>query len=186
MPRRCKNFVSKILSAKHPTSKKVSPKRALSNKASPKRASPNKASPNKASPKRASPKRALPNRASSKKPAYKEAAANASLTVVKNKIEKFIRNNIRIKKPKKFLQIDIDSNSKDILQVKYDINKYILIFKITILDSFIKRYDFPLHVNLSRGKSKLLRTVPHRVRNVFRFFYRTVFYRDRDFYRTVF
>ena len=30
------------------------------------------------------------------------------------------------------------------------------------------------------------RTVPYRVRTVFRFFYRTVFYRDRDRYRTVF
>ncbi len=28
--------------------------------------------------------------------------------------------------------------------------------------------------------------LPNRVRTVFRFFYRTVFYRDRDRYRTVF
>ncbi len=156
MPRRCKNFVSKISSAKHPASKKASPKRASSKKAPPKRAPPKRASskkappkralPNKGSPKRAlpnkgSPKGALPKRASSKKAAYKEAVANDSLTAVINKIEKFIRNNIRIKKPKKFLQIDIDSYSKDILQEKYDINKYILIFKIIILDSFIKPYE---------------------------------------------
>ena len=46
-------------------------------------------------------------------------------------IKRFIRKNINIKKPKKFLVIDIDVTSKNILQAKYDIEKYILISKFT-------------------------------------------------------
>jgi hypothetical protein len=80
--------------------------------------------------KKSAPKKSVPKKSTSKKLALNVTEADSSDVIV-NAIGKFIRKNINIKKPKKFLVIDIDVTSKNILQAKYDIEKYILISKFT-------------------------------------------------------
>ena len=100
LQRTCKNSNAKLII------KENIPKKAVASKTAPKQKSTKKASGNKQS--------------------TRKAAANASnLVVIINAIGKFIRKNIKIKKPKKFLLIDIDSESKNLLQACYDIKKYI-------------------------------------------------------------
>ena len=108
--RSCKNSNSKTLFSKNAASKKITTK--------------------KLAPKKLAPMKLAPMKSTSKKSASKEAEAESN-DVIKNAIKRFIRKNINIKKPKKFLVIDIDVTSKNILQAKYDIEKYILISKFT-------------------------------------------------------
>jgi hypothetical protein len=104
LDRRCKNSNSKTL-----FSKNAALKNAALKKSAPK-------------------KLAAPKKSTSKKLASNVTEADSSDVIV-NAIGKFIRKNINIKKPRKFLVIDIDVTSKNILQAKYDIEKYILILK---------------------------------------------------------
>ena len=53
----------------------------------------------------------------------KRSFSFSSFKVLKNVIEKFIRKNIHIKKPRKFFAIDIDARLKNYLEENFEIKK---------------------------------------------------------------